>query len=77
VETNYFSNHVKNLVWNHTIQRHWETVNEVTGRFNNVMYQLYSILVILVTLKWSSTEFFLLGLCPHICIIVVLCPQGC
>ena len=46
-----------------------------TGRFNNVMYQLYSILVILVTLKLSSTDywiFFLLGLCPHLCTVVVL-----
>jgi hypothetical protein len=54
--TNYFSNHVKNLVRNQTIQGHWETVNEATSRFNNVMHQLYSMLVILVSLKLSSTE---------------------
>lgn len=39
----YFSNRVKNLVQIHTIQRHWEAMNEETGGFNDVMYQLYTI----------------------------------
>jgi hypothetical protein len=29
----------------HTIQRHWEAMNEETGGFNDVMYQLYTITV--------------------------------
>lgn len=48
--TDYFSNRVKNLIQNYTIQRHWEAMNEETGGFNDVMYQLYTITVILV---WS------------------------
>ncbi|RLN11376.1 hypothetical protein C2845_PM09G18460 [Panicum miliaceum] len=39
----YFGNRVKNLIRNYTIQRHWEAMNEVTGGFNDVMYQLYTI----------------------------------
>ncbi|RLM54875.1 hypothetical protein C2845_PM10G16140 [Panicum miliaceum] len=39
----YFSNRVKNLIQNYTIQRHWEAMNEETGGFNDVMYQLYTI----------------------------------
>uniref|UniRef100_K3XV58 Alpha-L-arabinofuranosidase B arabinose-binding domain-containing protein n=2 Tax=Setaria italica TaxID=4555 RepID=K3XV58_SETIT len=45
--TDYFSNRVKNLIQNYTIQRHWEAMNEETGGFNDVMYQLYTIMVIL------------------------------
>ncbi|KAL6874164.1 hypothetical protein ACP4OV_014246 [Aristida adscensionis] len=41
--TDYFSNRVKNLIQNFTIQRHWEAMNEETGGFNDVMYQLYTI----------------------------------
>ncbi|CAD6336301.1 unnamed protein product [Miscanthus lutarioriparius] len=41
--TDYFSNRVKNLIQNYTIQRHWEAMNEETGGFNDVMYQLYTI----------------------------------
>ncbi|KAL6603831.1 hypothetical protein ACP70R_044192 [Stipagrostis hirtigluma subsp. patula] len=41
--TNYFSNRVKNMIQNYTIQRHWEAMNEETGGFNDVMYQLYTI----------------------------------
>ena len=53
-----------------------------TGRFNNVMYQLYSILVILVTLKLSSTDywvFFFTWIVPtslHNCCIIMFL-QGC
>ncbi|KAF8659006.1 hypothetical protein HU200_058849 [Digitaria exilis] len=39
----YFSNRVKNLIRKYTIQRHWEAMNEETGGFNDVMYQLYTI----------------------------------
>ncbi|CAL5039367.1 unnamed protein product [Urochloa decumbens] len=41
--TDYFSNRVKNVIQNYTIQRHWEAMNEETGGFNDVMYQLYTI----------------------------------
>ncbi|GJM97981.1 hypothetical protein PR202_ga14951 [Eleusine coracana subsp. coracana] len=41
--TDYFSNRVKNLIQNYTIQRHWEAMNEETGGFNDVMYQLYTV----------------------------------
>ncbi|CAN6194357.1 unnamed protein product [Urochloa humidicola] len=41
--TDYFSNRVKNVIRNYTIQRHWEAMNEETGGFNDVMYQLYTI----------------------------------
>jgi uncharacterized protein len=53
--TDYFSNRVKNLIQTYTIQRHWEAMNEETGGFNDVMYQLYSITVILL-----SRSFFLM-----------------
>ncbi|KAF8687752.1 hypothetical protein HU200_042684 [Digitaria exilis] len=39
----YFSSRVKNLIRKYTIQRHWEAMNEETGGFNDVMYQLYTI----------------------------------
>ncbi|XP_039807282.1 uncharacterized protein LOC120671108 [Panicum virgatum] len=39
----YFGNRVKNLIQSYTIQRHWEAMNEETGGFNDVMYQLYTI----------------------------------
>jgi uncharacterized protein len=48
--TDYFSNRVKNLIQNYTIHRHWEAINEETGGFNDVMYQLYNITVIFVSL---------------------------
>ncbi|CAN6169416.1 unnamed protein product [Urochloa humidicola] len=41
--TDYFSNRVKKVIQNYTIQRHWEAMNEETGGFNDVMYQLYTI----------------------------------
>lgn len=50
--TDYFSNRVKNLIQNYTIQRHWEAMNEETGGFNDVMYQLYTITVIFVPFIW-------------------------
>ena len=51
----YFGNRVKNLIQRYTIQRHWEAMNEETGGFNDVMYQLYTITVILC--RFISTNF--------------------
>ena len=44
--TDYFSERVKNLIQTHSIQRHWEAMNEETGGLNDVMYQLYTLTVI-------------------------------
>ena len=66
--TDYFSNRVKNLIQNYTIQRHWET-----GGFNDVMYQLYTITVILVPLQlvvFSSILTWIVHLSAN---FVVLC----
>lgn len=41
--TDYFSERVKNLIQTHSIQRHWEAMNEETGGLNDVMYQLYTL----------------------------------
>uniref|UniRef100_A0A0D9WS42 Uncharacterized protein n=1 Tax=Leersia perrieri TaxID=77586 RepID=A0A0D9WS42_9ORYZ len=41
--TDYFSIRVKKLILEYSIQRHWEAINEETGGFNDVMYQLYEI----------------------------------
>uniref|UniRef100_J3MFT5 Alpha-L-arabinofuranosidase B arabinose-binding domain-containing protein n=1 Tax=Oryza brachyantha TaxID=4533 RepID=J3MFT5_ORYBR len=41
--TDYFSVRVKKLIQEYSIQRHWEAMNEETGGFNDVMYQLYAI----------------------------------
>uniref|UniRef100_A0A0D3GIN2 Alpha-L-arabinofuranosidase B arabinose-binding domain-containing protein n=1 Tax=Oryza barthii TaxID=65489 RepID=A0A0D3GIN2_9ORYZ len=41
--TDYFSTRVKKLIQEYSIQRHWEAINEETGGFNDVMYQLYAI----------------------------------
>ncbi|KAG8094802.1 hypothetical protein GUJ93_ZPchr0012g21787 [Zizania palustris] len=41
--TDYFSNRVKNLIQEYTVQRHWEAINEETGGLNDVLYQLYTI----------------------------------
>ena len=66
--TDYFSNRVKNLIQNYTIQRHWEAMNEETGGFNDVMYQLYTITVILVSLQlvvFSSILTWIVVLCSY------------
>lgn len=58
----YFSNRVKNLVQIHTIQRHWEAMNEETGGFNDVMYQLYTITVTNLTVidqSWHCSATYL------------------
>jgi hypothetical protein len=71
--TDYFSNRVKNLIQNYTIQRHWEAMNEETGGFNDVMYQLYTITVILVSLQlvvFSSILTWIVHLSAN---FVVLC----
>uniref|UniRef100_A0A0E0LDH5 Alpha-L-arabinofuranosidase B arabinose-binding domain-containing protein n=1 Tax=Oryza punctata TaxID=4537 RepID=A0A0E0LDH5_ORYPU len=41
--TDYFSTRVKKLIQEYSIQRHWEAINEETGGFNDVMYELYAI----------------------------------
>lgn len=48
--TDYFSTRVKKLIQEYSIQRHWEAINEETGGFNDVMYQLYAITVIAILL---------------------------
>lgn len=40
--TDYFSERVKKMIQEYTIQRHWEAMNEETGGLNDVMYQLYT-----------------------------------
>lgn len=40
---NYFSDRVKNVIQNYSIERHWESLNEETGGMNDVLYQLYTI----------------------------------
>lgn len=52
--TDYFSDRVKKLIQEYSIQRHWEAMNEETGGLNDVMYQLYTITVILASLQRSN-----------------------
>lgn len=52
--TDYFSDRVKKLIQEYTIQRHWEAMNEETGGLNDVMYQLYTITVIVASLQLSN-----------------------
>ncbi|KAL5978156.1 hypothetical protein ACLOJK_029273 [Asimina triloba] len=39
----YFSERVKNVIINHSIERHWTSLNEETGGMNDVLYRLYTI----------------------------------
>jgi uncharacterized protein len=48
---NYFSDRVKNVIQNYSIERHWESLNEETGGMNDVLYQLYTITVICYLLQ--------------------------
>jgi hypothetical protein len=41
---NYFSDRVKNVIQNYSIETHWESLNEKTGGMNDVFYQLYTIM---------------------------------
>jgi DUF1680 family protein len=43
----YFSARVKNVIQKYSIERHWASLNEETGGMNDVLYQLYTITVIL------------------------------
>lgn len=52
--TDYFSERVKKMIQEYTIQRHWEAMNEETGGLNDVMYQLYTMTVILASLQLSN-----------------------
>ena len=59
--TNYFSERVKNFIQKYSIQRHWEAMNEETGGLNDVMYQLYTITVISVSLQLVVFSRILFG----------------
>uniref|UniRef100_A0A5B7A8L3 Alpha-L-arabinofuranosidase B arabinose-binding domain-containing protein n=1 Tax=Davidia involucrata TaxID=16924 RepID=A0A5B7A8L3_DAVIN len=39
----FFYNRVQNVILNHSIERHWLSLNEETGGMNDVLYRLYSI----------------------------------
>jgi DUF1680 family protein len=65
----YFGNRVKNLIQNYTIQRHWEAMNEETGGFNDVMYQLYTITVIFAAFH-VALIFILLGSQLSCCVVL-------
>lgn len=43
---NYFSDRVKNVIQKYSIERHWASLNEESGGMNDVLYQLYTITVI-------------------------------
>lgn len=50
---NYFSDRVKNVIQKYSIERHWASLNEESGGMNDVLYQLYTITVI-VGLLWDG-----------------------
>lgn len=41
----YFYNRVQNVIAQHSIERHWLSLNEETGGMNDVLYKLFSITV--------------------------------
>jgi hypothetical protein len=45
----YFLRRVENVIHKHTIERHWESLNEEVGGMNKVMYKLFMVTVNLVS----------------------------
>lgn len=41
----YFYNRVQNVISNHSLERHYLSLNEETGGMNDVLYKLYAITV--------------------------------
>ncbi|XP_051118639.1 uncharacterized protein LOC127242930 [Andrographis paniculata] len=39
----YFDSRVRNVISKHTVERHWQSLNEETGGMNDVLYRLYAI----------------------------------
>lgn len=60
----YFYQRVQNVIIKYSVERHWSSVNEETGGMNDVLYQLYTITVSIMTylLFPSLIADFLLGL---------------
>jgi hypothetical protein len=44
----YFAGRVRSVIQRYTIERHWTSLNEETGGMNDVLYQLYTITVIVL-----------------------------
>lgn len=60
----YFYQRVQNVIIKYSVERHWSSLNEETGGMNDVLYQLYTITVSIMTylLFPSLIADFLLGL---------------
>lgn len=51
----YFLSRVEAVIENHTIERHWTSLNEEVGGMNDVMYRLYMLTVASTCHSWPRS----------------------